>query len=444
MNKKISIGLVISLMIISATVSFAITMNYSKQMYDKLITGLPDKIAKYDLFSNIDQVIKDNYYYYDNINNNELNEALANGYVKGLYNNACVFMTAEENEKYAKRIQGKMTGIGIIHSLNSETGYMYVSEVAENSPADQEGLKKGDEIIQIEGKTITADNYGDMAAELEGKRLKNVDIVYKRDGKETAINVIIGYTAQSVFYHSDYWVKNDGTTGGSNKYGYVKITAFYENTVEQFNKAIKALEEQEIETIVFDVRGTKEGDIEYAADIINAVVPASEGTKTLATVLLRDADPADDPEHYTSDSEAINIPIAVLINAETSGVAELFAQDVKDFHVDNAVLVGVSTAGNNTKQQIFELKNGNAVLLPVGIIEPYSGGTYGILDKNKNGTIEIDKDGNSDKNERGVCPDVYEELEIKNDKSLEQLSSKDDNQLQTALSNLWKGNQTDE
>jgi len=429
MNKKISIGLALSLIIIAATASFAVTMTFSKQMYDKVITDLPAKVQKYDLFADIDEVISDHYYYYKKINNETLNNALAGGYVKGLDDNACVFMTAAEYEKYAKRLEGSITGIGIEHAFNKETGKMYVTEVAENSPAEQEGLKKGDVIVKIKGIVVTAGNYENLAGNLEGNRLKTVDITYSRGGYDTNINVMIGYTSQSVFYKTDYWVQNVENGEGSHKYGYVRITAFYKNTVDQFEKAVKALESQDIEKIIFDVRGTHEGSLEYAAEIIDKIVPATEGTTAIATV--RDKSNAV-IDTKPSDSEAINLPMAVLINAETSGVAELFAQDVKDFQKDNAVLVGVRTAGNNSLQEVFELKNGNAVMLPVGIITPYSTSTYGKTDTNQNGKIDKEDLG-------GVVPDFEKKLIPGNSQTLEQLDSKNDTQLQTALSELWKG-----
>ena len=71
-------------------------------------------------------------------------------------------------------------------------------------------------------------------------------------------------------------------------------------------------------------------------------------------------------------------------------------------------------------------------MLPVGIITPYSTSTYGKTDTNQNGKIDKEDLG-------GVIPDFEKKLILGNSQTLEQLDSKNDTQLQTAMSELWKG-----
>jgi len=402
MNKKISLGLAISLIIVSITASFAITMAVSKRMYNSLITALPERIAQYDEVAEIDELVRANYY--GNIDQNNLNINLADGYIKGLNDRASFFMTAAEYNEYSKMLDGNLPGIGITQTQDAKTGAMYVSEVAVNSPAASEGLKKGDEIVKIGGIQVTKSNYDSMVTKIEGIRLTTVNITYRRGSKENTINVMIGYPAQSVSYE----------VIGS--YGYVKITAFYKNTLDQFNKAIAALQDKKVTKLIFDVRNTSDGSIEYAAQVIDAVVPlATEGTKAIATVTDRTGKVI---KTFTSDANEITLPMVVLINANTSGGAELFAQDLKDFEKDNATLVGDTTAGNGSMQDLFRLKDGNAVMLTVAKITPYTSPSYDKI---------------------GVVPDVVVKLTPQQDANLDQISRADDAQLNEAFTILGNG-----
>ena len=399
MNRKISLGLALSLIIVSITASFAITMAVSKRMYNSLITALPERIAQYDEVAEIDELVRANYY--GNIDQNNLNIKLADGYVRGLNDRASFFMTAAEYVEYSKKLDGNLPGIGITQTQDAKTGAMYVSEVAPNSPAASEGLKKGDKIVKIGGIQVTKSNYSSMVAKIEGIRLTTVDITYLRGKKTGTINVMIGYTAQSVFYE---------TIGN---FGYVRITAFYKNTLDQFNSAIAALKAKGATKLIFDVRNTGEGSIEYATQVIDAVVPlATEGTKALATVTDKTGKVI---KTFTSDANQISMPMVVLINSGTSGGAELFAQDLKDFEKENATLVGDNTAGNGSMQELFRLKDGNAVMLTTAKVTPYISRSY---------------------DKTGVAPDVVVKLTPEQDANLDQIKRADDAQLNEAFTLL--------
>ena len=82
MNKKISLGLAIALIIVSVTATFAITMSVSQRIYNNLITDLPDRAQMYSAVEEIDEIIRSKYY--GEIDQNVLDSNLENGYVKGL------------------------------------------------------------------------------------------------------------------------------------------------------------------------------------------------------------------------------------------------------------------------------------------------------------------------------------------------------------------------
>ena len=108
--------------------------------------------------------------------------------------------------------------------------------------------------------------------------------------------------------------------------------------------------------------------------------------------------------------------MVVLVNSKTSGAAELFACDLRDFGI--AQLVGDTTAGNGTMQKVFELDDGSAIVLTVAKILPYKSDSF---------------------NGKGLEPDHKVDLTAEQFLRLEMLTSKEDAQLQKALELLNNG-----
>ena len=259
MNKKVPLGVTIALIVVAITASIAITMEIAMHTYDNLIEDLPKREEMYSGLSELDDIVRKNYF--GKIDDQLLNAKLSGGYIQGLGDDYSYYMTANEYVTYYNRIHGKMSGIGISAALNPDTGFISVAEVNAGSPAQNAGLRKGDQIIAIGDTEVTKDNYDTMVKNLEGDKLTSIDITYQRGGEKKTVNVMRGYSVKSV-YHEII-----GTTG------YIRITSFYENTATQCQEALDALAKENIKSIVVDVRNTSEGMMEYAAKVIDLFVP---------------------------------------------------------------------------------------------------------------------------------------------------------------------------
>ena len=397
MNKKVPLGVTIALIVVAITASIAITMEIAMHTYDNLIEDLPKREEMYSGLSELDDIVRKNYF--GKIDDQLLNAKLSGGYIQGLGDDYSYYMTANEYVTYYNRIHGKMSGIGISAALNPYTGFISVAEVNAGSPAQNAGLRKGDQIIAIGDTEVTKDNYDTMVKNLEGDKLTSIDITYQRGGEKKTVNVMRGYSVKSV-YHEII-----GTTG------YIRITSFYENTATQCQEALDALAKENIKSIVVDVRNTSEGMMEYAAKVIDLFVPlATEGNKAIALAVNKKGDTV---ETFTSDAKDYAGQICVLVNRNTQGPAELFACDLRDF--DKAQLIGEITKGNGKRQQVFNLSDGGAIVLTTASILPYKSESF---------------DG------VGVAPDVEVALTQEQLEQLEILPHDQDAQLQKALEML--------
>ena len=358
MNKKISLGLAISLIFLSVALAVTITMTFSLNIYNGIIKDVADRSNLYSTVSEIDDLVRENYF--GELNENFLNTMMSDGFVEGVGDRYSYYMTATEYADYLDEDKGNKGGIGIIAVYDNEKNNIYVSEVSEKSPAQVQGIKKGDVITAVDSVKVTSSNYEDLIKKLDGEKLTNVQVTFVSGETEKTVSVARGYSAQSVYYSVN------------NKVGYIKITSFYSTTAEQLKDALDYMNKNSVTSVIFDVRNTNTGLIRNAVQCIDMIVPvATEGTGALATAVDKDGKTL---ETFTSDSDSRSFTMAVLVNVNTSGAAELFACDLRDF--GTAQLVGTKTAGNGTMQKVFELSDGSAVALTVAKIIPYKSDSF--------------------------------------------------------------------
>ena len=396
MNKKVSLGLTLSLIFISIALTVTITMTVSMLTYNNLIKDVSGRSGMYSGLSEIDDAIRENYY--GEINENLLNSMISKGYIEGLGDRYSAYMNADEYAEYKQLEKGTKTGIGIVAVFDEVSGGIYISEIADSSPAKLQGMSKGDIITEIDGTKVTALNSSSLMKELEGDKLTEVTVTFVHNNEAKTVNVARGFTSRTVYY-----------SAVNEKVGYIKITAFYKNTAAELKDAIKYMSDKSISSVIFDVRNTADGLVPYATACIDLIAPvATEGTGALATAVDKNGNTI---ETFTSDSDSISLGICVLVNAATSGPAELFACDLRDFGV--ASLVGTATAGNGKMQKIIELSDGGAVKLTVAKVLPYKSESY---------------DG------KGLACDYEVTLTAEQTDRLQMLSLEDDAQYQKALS----------
>lgn len=395
MNKKISLGLAISLIFLSVALAVTMTMVFSLNIYNGIIKDVADRSNLYSTVSEIDDLVRKNYF--GELNENFLNTMMSDGFVEGVGDRYSYYMTANEYADYLDEDKGNKGGIGIIAVYDSENNNIYVSEVSAKSPAEVQGIKKGDVITAVDSVKVTSSNYEELIKKLDGEKLTNVQVTFKSGDTEKTVSVARGYSAQSVYYSV------------SNKVGYVKITAFYSTTVDQLEDALDYMSKNSVTAVVLDVRNTSTGLMRNAVACVDLIAPvATEGTGALATAVDKDGKTV---ETFTSDSDSKSFVMSVLVNGNTSGAAELFACDLRDFGI--AQLVGTKTAGNGTMQKVFELSDGSAVALTVAKIIPYKSDSF---------------------NGAGLEPDHKVELTAEQNSRLPMLQLADDPQYQKAAS----------
>ena len=353
MNRKISLGVAIALMAIIAAATFSITMIYSMQLFGQKVNNIKEREAMYDKLAEIDKKVGEQYY--GEVDQENLMNYIAAGYVAGLGDKYAAYFTAEEYQDYLDSLSGAIVGIGIKGSMGTD-GYMHISQVYAGSPAEEVGIKAGDMIVAVEGVTLTTENYSTLIQSVQGEAGTTVNLTIRQGTTDTPMSI----TRRSVQIPSVNYRQIDNV-------GYIQITEFNTNTVDQFEQALNNLTQSGVTALVFDVRNNPGGTLDSVVKILDKLLP--EGDIVSATY----AD-GTTVNLGTSDANEVALPMMVLTNQDTASAAELFAQAIKDYNKGRTV--GTQTYGKGSMQSIIELDDGSAIKLTVAHYNAPKGENY--------------------------------------------------------------------
>ncbi len=348
MNKKISLGASITIMIIVATVTFAITMVFAMNTFNDKVYNIKEREEMYAKVSEIDRIVRQNYN--GEIDEQTLSDNIAAGYMRGIGDKYGMYITAENYAEMSESYNGKTVGIGV-EAVQDASGYIRVLDVYTDSPAVTAGIKKGDYIVKINDIDVNTENYSAAIKELNGKEGDKVSLVIRRESEDIQLEL----TLRSMEIPTAVGRMLD------NNIGYIQIKKFDEATPTQFNRELDKLMSQGAQAIVFDVRGNPGGTITSVTKILDRLLPqgdiVSATYKDGTTEVLAN-----------SDAQEISLPMFVLTNSQTASAAELFAQAIKDYN--KGVTVGTLTYGKGLMQTIYKLSDGSAIDVTIAKYNP--------------------------------------------------------------------------
>ena len=283
--------------------------------------------------------------YYKDVDEKGLLEAGINGMVDYLGDPYSVFMDKETSTAFNEKVNGEYIGIGTEIIQYTEDLRVEFANVYEDGPAYEAGIRNGDILIKVDGKTIKDMNVSDIAKLVKGKSGSTVKIGVLREEKELEFTVkrksidIDSVTSEIIEYEDK-------------KIGYIVIDIFAANTNKQFKKELESLEKNKIDSLVIDVRGNSGGYLTTVTDILSMFLKKGEMVYQLKT--------KDKIEKiYDKTDEKRNYKVAILVNGGSASASEMLTAAMKDTY--HAYTIGTTTFGKSKVQKTQDLSNGTTI-----------------------------------------------------------------------------------
>jgi carboxyl-terminal processing protease len=318
------------------------------------------------------------------------------------------FMDPQQFQSLNNQTSGEMSGVGIKLEANPRTQQLVVAEAIENSPAAKAGIKAGDIIVAIDGKSTKNMNLEGAISLIRGEIGKSITLKIAR-GSKTPFDIALTRAqieVASVFSE----VKQEGQL----KVGYIRLAEFSSHSSEQMQKAIKDLNRKQVNAYVLDMRGNPGGLLQASVEI--ARMWLDNGT------IVKTVDRKGGNEDFRAVQGALTqLPMAVLVDGNSASASEILAGALKDNR--RAQIVGAQTFGKALVQSVHSLSDGSG--MAVTVAHYYT----------PNGT---------DIGHKGVTPDVKVDLNFNEQKNLADsptlLGSTQDPQYQRAVAVLQNKN----
>ena len=282
-------------------------------------------------------------YYLGEIDENDLKEGAVRGYIEGLGDPYTEYISKEEMEEYMQDTLGNYVGIGIYMTTNAKNGHIVVLATMKGSPAENAGLKPGDEIIGVDGEDCTTKNSTEVSNKIKGEEGTTVKLEILRDNQTLNFEV----KRENIKVNPvEGKVVNDNI-------GYIKFTSFDETTAEDFKSTYEQLASQNIQSLIIDLRNNGGGLVDQAVDIADYFLEKGQ-------VVIYEVDKNGNEEAEMSENDPIiNIPVVILTNENTASASEILAGSLKDY--GKATIVGTTTYGKGVIQQILSFKDGSGL-----------------------------------------------------------------------------------
>ena len=274
----------------------------------------------------------------------EVSDAAYSAMVEAIDDRWSYYMTAEQYESYKELQTNTYEGVGITIRADEESSLLRVSEVTEDSPAHQAGVVAGDLLFELDGESLEGLTSTEVKEMISAKNGEEFVLTLKsEDGSLRDVTL----SARTIFSNP---IKYELLDSGI---GYIKIRNFEGKCAEGAIAALEDLVAQGADKIVFDVRNNPGGLLSELTKLLDYLLPEGD--------IFISADVNGNEKIITSDADCVDIPMAVLVNANSYSAAEFFAAALSEY--DAAVVVGEQTTGKARSQINIPLSDGSAVHL---------------------------------------------------------------------------------
>lgn len=259
------------------------------------------------------------------------------------------YIAAKDVKKANENLEGSFEGIGVTFQLLRDT-ILVVSPVP-GGPSERVGIMSGDKIIKIDGEDAFGEKVNNeyVTAHLRGEKGTKVILSIKRGNDSELIDFEVVRDKIPLNSINTYFMVDK-------KVGYVKLDHFAQQSVDEFEDALKVLKSQGMKSLILDLRGNSGGYLLTAFGLCNEflgndkTVVFTEGLKSPKQVYSTDR-----------NGEFRDGRLVILIDEGSASASEIVSGAIQDW--DRGVLIGRRSFGKGLVQRPFNLPDGSVIRL---------------------------------------------------------------------------------
>lgn len=302
--------------------------------------------------------LKQRYLHIEDFTDEQLMEAALNGMVNVLGDENTAYMNPQLYSELTNRMSGEYEGIGATVRRDEATGGVLIVSTTEGSPA-REMLRQGDIVLAVNGKDITGLSLTEAVQLIRGPSGTFVELKVMRKGTSEPLQLKVqrARIRQEIVSYRLF-------EGGI---GYVSIASFADNVPADLEKALTALNANQLNGLILDMRNDPGGGLQTAIDVASfflegGVIVRQQGREETDEIVYR----------ASRDALAPDVPMVVLLNQASASASELVAGALQDR--GRAKVVGTLSFGKGSIQQWLRLGNGGGLRVTIAQFFKPSGG----------------------------------------------------------------------
>jgi carboxyl-terminal processing protease len=253
------------------------------------------------------------------------------------------FLTGSQMDEVFSQIEGNFVGLGV--ELRTEPEGLAIVSVIPGGPAHSGGIRSGDRVVAVDGKTTREVSPDTMADMLRGREGTQVEVAVQT-GEESLRRMRL--VRRRVEIPSVEQIKMLDSQSGI---GYFKLTSFQKTTSRDVDSALWKLHEQGMRHLIIDLRGNPGGLLKAAVDVADKFV--YDGL----IVATRGRSPREDFDHRGEVAGTWRVPLVLLIDHDSASASEILAGAIRDHR--RGTVVGEKSYGKGSVQGIFPLSASN-------------------------------------------------------------------------------------
>lgn len=314
-------------------------------------------------------------YFWKDVEKSKLEDGIYKGLLDSLEDPYSVYYTHDELLELQEQTQGIYYGIGAYISQDKETGYVQISKIIKNTPAEESDLMPKDYIYEVNGESMQGKDSTYVVSKIKGEEGSWVTITVVREGVSDPIDIEV-QRRKIESPTIEYEMHDNGIA-------YIQITEFDLVTTGQFETAYNQAKADNMKGLIIDLRSNPGGNLSTVCDICRMILPKG--------LIVYTEDKYGKREEYTCNGKnQIDVPLIVLTDGYSASASEILAGAVKDYGVGK--IMGTTTYGKGIVQKVIDMSDGSAIKLTVSTYYTPNGNNIHEIGVEPDIVVEFDAD----------------------------------------------------